>query len=88
MVSYDPSSADLLTFHDKIPAFLDGSDTPRAYLERCLEIIEAREPDVKAFVTMTIDPCAPNRGRRYRALSQRHALVAARWHANRHQRCF
>lgn len=54
-MTYDPSSTKLLTFHDKVPAFLDGGDTPRAYLERCLETIEAREPDVKAFVTMSID---------------------------------
>src|SRR4029453_3838517 len=28
----------------------NGSDTPRAYLERCLETIAEREPAVKAFV--------------------------------------
>jgi len=38
-----------LTFHDAVPRFRDGSDTPRAYLERCLETIAAREPVVKAF---------------------------------------
>lgn len=52
---YDPANANLLTFYDKIPAFLDGSDTPRAYLERCLETINVREPDIKAFVTFSID---------------------------------
>lgn len=54
-INYDPVSSNLLTFHDKIPSFLDGSDTPRAYLERCLETIEAREPDIKAFVTLSVD---------------------------------
>ena len=39
-----------LTFHDAARASRDGSDTPRAYLERCLETIAAREPVVKAFV--------------------------------------
>lgn len=32
-----------------MPRFLDGSETPRAYLERCLETIAAREPEVMAF---------------------------------------
>lgn len=33
-----------LTFHDATKRFADGSDTPRAYLERCLETVAAREP--------------------------------------------
>jgi Asp-tRNA(Asn)/Glu-tRNA(Gln) amidotransferase A subunit family amidase len=41
-----------LTFHDATPRFSDGSDTPRAYLERCLETIAAREPVVKAFTAI------------------------------------
>ena len=41
-----------LTFHDAVPRFRDGSDTPRAYLERCLETIAAREPVVKAFTVI------------------------------------
>jgi len=49
---YDPREFKALTFHDTLPRFRDGSDTPRAYLERCLETIAAREPVVKAFVTM------------------------------------
>ena len=48
--SYDPKSFNGLTFHDVMPRFRDGSDTARAYLERCLEAIAAREPVVKAFV--------------------------------------
>src|SRR5688500_6848074 len=47
---YDPRVFKALTFHDATPRFRDGSDTPRAYLERCLETIAAREPVVKAFV--------------------------------------
>ena len=49
---YDPASFRPLTFHDAVPRFRDGSDTPRAYLERCLEVIAAREPVVKAWVTL------------------------------------
>ena len=52
--SYDPKAPGLRTWHDAVPRFLAGADTPRAYLERCLETIEAREPEVKAFVTMDI----------------------------------
>ena len=50
-ITYDPNTFKAMTFHDITPAFADGSDTPRAYLERCLEAIEAREPDVKAFAS-------------------------------------
>lgn len=41
-----------LTFHDAVPRFRDGSDTPRAWLERCLETIARREPVVKAFTAV------------------------------------
>ena len=51
---YDPRTVELRTFHDAVPGFLDGRDTPRDYLERCLETIEAREPEVKAFVVTNI----------------------------------
>ena len=49
--SYDPATFQPLTFHDAVPGFGAG-DSPRAYLERCLETIEAREPAVKAWVTL------------------------------------
>ena len=41
-----------LTFHDATRRFADGSDTPREYLERCLETVAAREPVVKAFTAI------------------------------------
>ncbi len=68
--SYDPKSVQLRTFYDSVPNFLAGSDTPRAYLERCLETIDTREPDVKAFVVTNIDSArkaADNSSERYRA---------------------
>ena len=40
---YDPRTVEIRTFHNAVPALLDCSDTPRDDLERCLEIIEARE---------------------------------------------
>jgi Asp-tRNA(Asn)/Glu-tRNA(Gln) amidotransferase A subunit family amidase len=50
--SYDPRKFKALIFHDITPSFRDGSDTPRAYLERCLETIATREPEVQAFVVL------------------------------------
>ncbi len=44
-----------LTFHDAVPRFREGSDTPRAFLERCLETIAAREPVVQAFAAMNAE---------------------------------
>jgi Asp-tRNA(Asn)/Glu-tRNA(Gln) amidotransferase A subunit family amidase len=48
-MSYDPNSFRGLTFHDVRPAFQAGADTPRAYLERCMETVAQREPTVQAF---------------------------------------
>jgi Asp-tRNA(Asn)/Glu-tRNA(Gln) amidotransferase A subunit family amidase len=53
--SYDPRTYKPLTFHDAVARFREGSDNPRAYLERCLETIAAREPVVKAFAATNID---------------------------------
>jgi Asp-tRNA(Asn)/Glu-tRNA(Gln) amidotransferase A subunit family amidase len=49
---YDPRSFKALSFHEAVADFQDGSDTPRAYLERCLEAISEREPVVQAFVAL------------------------------------
>ena len=49
-LAYDPKLPPLLRFSDAVAAFTDGRDTPRAYLERCLETIADREPSVLAFV--------------------------------------
>ena len=50
--TYDPRAFKALSFYDATPRFRDGSDTPRAYLERCLETIAKREPMVRAFVVL------------------------------------
>jgi Asp-tRNA(Asn)/Glu-tRNA(Gln) amidotransferase A subunit family amidase len=52
MTGYDPRTFRALTFHDALPHFADGSDTPRAYLERCLETIESREGEIHAFAAL------------------------------------
>ena len=50
MAGYAPRDFQALTWHDATPAFRDGIDTPRAWLERCLETIAVREPAVQAWV--------------------------------------
>jgi Asp-tRNA(Asn)/Glu-tRNA(Gln) amidotransferase A subunit family amidase len=53
--SYDPETHQVMTFHDAVPAFLGGADTPRAYLERCLQVIADKEPAIQAFVSTNLD---------------------------------
>ena len=55
MESYDPRQFRALTFHDVLPRFRDGSDTPRAYLERCIATVGEREPVVKAMASLNLD---------------------------------
>ena len=50
--TYSPRDFRGLTFHDAARRFAEGADTPRAYLERCLETIAAREPVVRAFAAL------------------------------------
>jgi len=49
---YDPRTYKPLKFHEATARFRAGTDTPRAYLERCLEAIAAREPVVRAFAAL------------------------------------
>ena len=53
--SYDPRNPQLRTFFDARARFIDGNDTPRDYLERCLQVIDEREPTVRAWVTLNTD---------------------------------
>lgn len=52
--AYDPRTHKRPSFRSAVAAFLSGSDNPRAYLERCIETITERDPDVKAFVTTNL----------------------------------
>ncbi|MES2563602.1 MAG: amidase family protein, partial [Pseudomonadota bacterium] len=36
-------------------AFIAGTDDPRAYLERCIETIVARNSEVRAFITLGLE---------------------------------
>lgn len=51
-MQYDPATFRAMTFVEGAAAFADGSDSPSAYLERCLDVIAAREGTVKAWVTL------------------------------------
>ena len=55
MPSYHPKTFAGLTWHDATVGFREGRDTPRAYLERCLGVIAAREEDLRAFVVYDPD---------------------------------
>jgi Asp-tRNA(Asn)/Glu-tRNA(Gln) amidotransferase A subunit family amidase len=44
-----------LDFSKAREKFVSGEDTPRAYLERCIERIESRDGEVHAFVTLGLD---------------------------------
>jgi Asp-tRNA(Asn)/Glu-tRNA(Gln) amidotransferase A subunit family amidase len=54
-MAYDPKTARYLCFAEARHAFAGGSDTPRAYLERCFERISEIEPKVRAFVAVDAD---------------------------------
>ena len=68
--NYDPNQPGVRTFHDAREAFLDGTDSPRDYLERCLALIEEREPVVQAWVCLNTEnarQAADESTARYRA---------------------
>jgi Asp-tRNA(Asn)/Glu-tRNA(Gln) amidotransferase A subunit family amidase len=69
---YSPATHRPLTFHDAAQKFADSTDTPRAYLERCLATIAAREPVVQGWVVLN------EAGARAAADAS-----TARWKANR-----
>jgi Asp-tRNA(Asn)/Glu-tRNA(Gln) amidotransferase A subunit family amidase len=50
--AYDPANPGLRPFHSEIAKFVSGALTPRAYLELCLEQVDARESEIKAFTAM------------------------------------
>jgi Asp-tRNA(Asn)/Glu-tRNA(Gln) amidotransferase A subunit family amidase len=68
--AYDPAIHRMLSFHDAAARFTAGADTPRAYLERCIERIEALEPAVMAFAFLNLQrarEAADQAGARYKA---------------------
>lgn len=58
----------IISFDRSVADFQAGRDTPRDFLERCLEVIARRDKTVKAFVTLNIDAArtaADAAGKRY-----------------------
>jgi Asp-tRNA(Asn)/Glu-tRNA(Gln) amidotransferase A subunit family amidase len=53
-MTYDTRTACYLCFSDAARAFSDGGDSPRAFLERCLEQIASLEPMVRAFAHLDV----------------------------------
>ncbi|MEQ9122407.1 MAG: amidase, partial [Alphaproteobacteria bacterium] len=53
--SYDPRTFQGLEFSSRRAAFAEGADDARAYLERCLEAVEAREPVVRALASLNVE---------------------------------
>lgn len=66
------ASSRLRPYLSETPRFADGADSPRAFLERCIEDVSAAEPAVGAFVALDLD------GARAAADAS-----AARWKAGR-----
>lgn len=54
-MTYDPRKAAFLCFAEAKRAFSLGADTPRAFLERCITQIERLEPQIQAFVLLTLE---------------------------------
>lgn len=52
---YDPAVPPSPGFLASVPAFHAGGDTPRDLLERCIAVIEARDGELQAFVTLNLD---------------------------------
>jgi len=74
---YDPRSARYLCFAQACREFAGGGDSPRAFLERCIEEIDRREKDVRAFVCLDLDgarKAADAATERWRAGRQRSAV--------------
>ena len=82
---YDPATHRMLSFHDAVAGFLDGTDTPRAYLERCIERIETLEPAVMAFAFLNLQRAREAADRARCALQGRQAARTGRRHAGRYQ---
>lgn len=55
MLQYDIKDFKMKTYFDATREFSNSKRTPRTFLEDCLEQIDSREPEIKAFVTLQPD---------------------------------
>jgi Asp-tRNA(Asn)/Glu-tRNA(Gln) amidotransferase A subunit family amidase len=55
MLQYDINDFKMKTYFDATREFSASKETPRTFLESCLEQINARDPEIKAFVTLQPD---------------------------------
>ena len=55
MQKYSCDQFEALTYFDATPDFESGTNTPRDYLEKCIEQIANKEQEVKAFVTLNLE---------------------------------
>lgn len=46
------TQTNLQSFADRRKAFAQGDDSPSAFLQRCLDIIDSRDADIRAFVAL------------------------------------
>lgn len=68
-ISYAAGPGHTRSFGDAVQAFRDGRESPRDRLEACLDRIDVSNPDIQAFVTLTVDDAraaADAATRRYR----------------------
>jgi len=70
--TYDPNAFEPLQFHTKLASFQAGQDSPRDYLEQCLDTIALKEPALHAWVVLN------EQGAREQADAS-----AARWRSGR-----
>ena len=82
---YDPKTYKLLSFHDQRKKFMSGEDTPRAYLERCLEVIDRCDDEVKAWEYRNTEPARAMADAATKRYADGTPPVAGRRHAHRHQ---
>lgn len=52
---YDPKLSELVSYCERYRKFLDGSDSPRDFLERCLEKIAALDKKINAFTALNVN---------------------------------
>jgi Asp-tRNA(Asn)/Glu-tRNA(Gln) amidotransferase A subunit family amidase len=71
-MTYDPQTARYLCFAEARAEFAAARDTPRAYLERCLDRVARLEPTIRAFACLDL-------GRAREAAD----AASARWRRNR-----